>query len=262
MSMELTFLGVGSAFTTDEYYQSNLLLTAASGKKMLIDCGSDIRFSLAEWGMCHEGVRTDIDAVFISHLHSDHIGGLEWLAFKSYFAAGVARPTLFLVEDFANRLWDHGLRGGLECITEKQMTLSDYFVPVAVVPGQPFRWEGIQFTPFRALHVNNPLHPMYSFGLIIQVGGEACIFTTDSILDQNLRHLLEAWLPRVRFVFQDCETSSIPTGVHAHYTELCGLPLPLRNKMWLYHYNPHPPYRPEEDGFLGFVRRGQGFHFG
>ena len=68
--MELRFAGVGSAFTTKEYWQSNMIVSH-DGKNLLIDCGGDIRFSLAELNMSYK----DIDAVYISHLHADHIGG-------------------------------------------------------------------------------------------------------------------------------------------------------------------------------------------
>lgn len=260
-AMTITFLGVGSAFTTTEYYQSNLLISAASGKKMLIDCGSDARLSLAEWSLRHEEKCPDIDAVYISHLHSDHIGGLEWLAFNSYFNQNMARPKLFLVEDLASKMWDRVLRGGLECIAEKTMGLSDYYEPIVVSPSVAFQWENIRFTPFRTIHVNNAVQPMYSFGLVMRAveQEEVFIFTTDTILDQNLINLFAAWEPRVRFIFQDCETADFRTGVHAHYTELCSLPEKLRNKMWLYHYNPHPTHTPVDDGFLGFVRKGQIF---
>ncbi|MBF0161177.1 MAG: MBL fold metallo-hydrolase [Magnetococcales bacterium] len=264
MTITLTFLGAGSAFTTAAYYQSNLLLTADNGRHMLIDCGSDIRFSLAEWSLGHEEAHAAIQALYVSHLHSDHIGGLEWLAFKSYFSPGMERPTLFLVEELADRLWENALRGGLESIEEKQMGLSDYFAPEIVTPGQPFYWENICLTPFRTVHVNNPQYPMYSYGLVIQERGkeEAFIFTADTILHPELLQLFEQWVPRTRAIFQDCETTAVPSGVHAHYTELRTLPLPLRRKMWLYHYNPHPPYHPEEEGFLGFVRKGQHFRLG
>lgn len=263
MNTTLTFLGVGSAFTTAEYYQSNLLLTAASGKKMLIDCGSDARLALTEWALSNEGVRPDIDAVYISHLHSDHIGGLEWLAFKSYFTPNTQRPKLFLVKDFSKNIWNHALRAGLECIEDKIMTLSDYFEPIEVSPGSPFQWENIRLTPFKTLHVRNSVRPMHSFGLIIQTleQEEALIFTSDTVLHQGLLNLFEKWAPKMRFIFQDCETSTFSTGVHAHYTELCPLPEKLRRKMWLYHYNPFPPHVPQEDGFLGFVHKGQSFRF-
>ena len=44
--MELTFLGSGSAFTNDgTNYQSNMILEH-NGKRLLIDCGGDVRFPL------------------------------------------------------------------------------------------------------------------------------------------------------------------------------------------------------------------------
>jgi ribonuclease BN (tRNA processing enzyme) len=76
--MELVALGTGSAFTLKNF-QSNYLLKGE--KNLLIDCGGDIRFSLKEQNMSYK----DIDAVYISHLHADHQGGLEYLAFCSYF---------------------------------------------------------------------------------------------------------------------------------------------------------------------------------
>ncbi|MGL5193292.1 MAG: MBL fold metallo-hydrolase, partial [Chroococcales cyanobacterium] len=70
--MKLTFLGSGSAFTVGaNNYHSNVLLESDRGTKLLIDCGSDIRFSLHEAGYSH----LDITDIYISHLHSDHAGG-------------------------------------------------------------------------------------------------------------------------------------------------------------------------------------------
>ena len=71
--MRLIFLGTGSAFTL-ENYQSNMLVEAQEGL-LLIDCGGDARHSLARRGW----TALDITDIYISHLHADHIGGLEWL---------------------------------------------------------------------------------------------------------------------------------------------------------------------------------------
>ncbi len=260
-TMSITFLGVGSAFTTRDYYQSNLLITARSGRRMLVDCGSDARFSLAEWDAGNGTVDVPIDAVYISHLHADHIGGLEWLAFNTYFNPGLPRPKLYAAAELHERLWNFALRSGLEYIADQVMTISDYFETHEVTADAPFEWEGIQFTPVRLLHVFNSIHPIFSFGLIIQeiIGGKTCFFSTDSVLDIRLRTHLNEWVPKVDLFFQDCETLPFKTRVHAHYEELCTLPETIRQKMWLYHYNPNPPFRPERDGFLGFVRKGQTF---
>lgn len=48
--MELQFIGCGSAFTTREFYQSNVLITK-NEKRFLIDVGGDARHALEELGL-------------------------------------------------------------------------------------------------------------------------------------------------------------------------------------------------------------------
>lgn len=262
-SMSIIFLGVGSAFTTAEYYQSNLLVTARNGKRMLIDCGSDVRFSLAEWNLKSGASSMDIEAVYTSHLHADHIGGLEWLAFSSYFNPNTPKPDLFAVDDVLNLLWSDALRAGLGYINDKMMILSDYFQINPILPEESFVWEGISFTTLRMLHVENSYRNVYSYGLIIQgvdKDGPAYFFSTDSVFNSGLLNRLKEWEPKVEIFFQDTETMPFRTNVHAHYEDLCTLPDEIRKKMWLYHYNPKPPFIPQNDGFQGFVEKGQIFY--
>lgn len=261
--MTLSFLGVGSAFSTVDYYQSNLLVTARNGKKMLIDCGSDARFSLVDWGRQHGVKNLTIDAVYASHLHADHIGGLEWLAFSTYFNPSLPRPKIFAVEDVLNMLWSDSLRGGLGYINDKAMILSNYFEPCPLEVGKPFQWENIWFTPLKMLHVQNSYRNVYSYGLVIQAAdsedGPAYFFSSDAMYCPELVAQLHTWAPQVTLLFQDAETLPFRTNVHAHYEDLCTLPDAIREKMWLYHYNPNPPFNPREAGFRGFVKKGQMF---
>ncbi|MBF0382433.1 MAG: MBL fold metallo-hydrolase [Magnetococcales bacterium] len=260
-SIKIDFLGVGSAFTTQEYHQPNLLITAKNGKRLLVDCGSDIRFSLGEWGKQRKVGIPAIDAVYCSHTHADHIGGLEWLAFDTYFNPQAQKPVIYGVGDILKDIWERSLRGGVEFIDDKVMTLEDYFDPMVLDHTSPFVWEGVQFIPLKFLHVQNSVKPMYSYGLIINsnADGDSFLFTTDTKFTEDLAKTLIDWEPRVKYIFQDTETTPYQTGVHAHYSELCTLPESIKNKMWLYHHNPNPKQKPLEDGFLGFVKKGQSF---
>ncbi len=81
MTLKMTFLGTGSAFTNGpDNYQSNVLLEK-DGDTLLIDAGTDIRHSLREQSFNY----SDIKNVYLTHLHCDHCGGFEWLALTSYF---------------------------------------------------------------------------------------------------------------------------------------------------------------------------------
>ncbi len=52
MVTRLRFLGSGNAFTVgDGNWQSNMLIESDAGRRLLVDCGSDARLSLAEQGL-------------------------------------------------------------------------------------------------------------------------------------------------------------------------------------------------------------------
>ncbi len=112
--MKLLFLGVFSAFSVgDKKYQSNMLIESSTGKRMLVDCGTDIRHSLYEQGLTH----STIDAVYISHLHADHVGGLEWLGF-SKVSFDKKKSKLYISPDQQEKLWNNVLSGGMRNLYE------------------------------------------------------------------------------------------------------------------------------------------------
>ncbi len=256
--MKIKFLGVGSAFTTADYYQSNLLITAQSGKKLLLDCGSDIRFSLNEAGINAANFGREIEAVYISHLHSDHIGGLEWVAINTYFVPNSPPPKLFMNTATMEELWNHSLQGGLKCIKGKVMHLDDYFECFPISAENRFTWEAIDFTLWRMPHVMADSRNHYSYGLLMsETGGSPNVFisTDTQFQPEFLTHIHT----EVGLIFHDVETTAFRTTVHAHYDELCTLPPEIKKKMWLYHYQPKPDRDPVKDGFNGFVVKGQEF---
>ena len=251
--MNIRFLGVGAASSSAEHYQSNLMIGGQQGKRLLLDCGGDIRFSLAEGAISP----SSIAAVYISHLHADHIGGLEWLALLCRFDREPRRPLLLCEAGQMDRLWQHALRAGLEYVHERTLTLHDYFDCRPLCLGQSFQWDGIVCEMVKMPHVlaGKAEHP--SFGLVLGEQGEPRVFvTTDTGFCPDI---LLPIAERVGLVFHDCETCPVATGVHARYEELLSLPDWVRAKTWLYHYQPSPRLDPEADGFLGFVAKGQEF---
>jgi ribonuclease BN (tRNA processing enzyme) len=251
--MQLMFLGSGSAFCiTPDNFQSNILLTSTSGRRLLVDCGTDIRFSLAAQGM---GYR-DVDDIYISHLHADHVGGMEFMGFSSMFDTECAQPGLYISESIKDELWTNCLAGGMSATDDKSLSLSDYFSVHAISGEGKFVWEGVEFNLVAVDHVHGKEKPMNSFGLFFTVGKKSVYLTTDTKFSPQK---LGRYMQDADLILHDCETSPYASGVHARFEDLASLPEAIRNKIWLYHYDDGALPDPLESGFCGFVRRGQVF---
>lgn len=254
--MKLIFLGSGSAFTLggNNFHSNMLLINEDTQKKFLIDCGSDARLSLHKQNMSH----LDIDSVYISHLHADHAGGLEWLALTRKFDPRCKeKPTLFICETLVDDLWNKTLSGGLSTIQCEFAQLSTFFNVSPVPINGTFLWSDVEFRLVQTVHVMNGFSLMHSFGLLFQINKLKIFITTDT---QFAPKQMMDFYKISDIIFHDCETAPNMSGVHAHYHELAALPESLKAKMWLYHYNPGDLPPAKKDGFCGFITPGQCFN--
>lgn len=159
-----------------------------------------------------------------------------------------------------NDAWEHSLRGGLQTIEGKVADLTDYFLCHPIDDNGEFTWENVNFQPVQTVHVMSGRMIQHSFGLLIRdhVGeGKQTFLTTDTQFapSQLMRFYQDSDL-----ILHDCETTPYRSNVHAHYSDLVGLPPEIKSKMWLYHYNQKvPPQDAVADGFCGFIKPGQTF---
>jgi len=252
--MRLIFLGSGSAFTTDDNYNSNMLLENSHHHNLLIDCGSDARHALTDLGLSH----CNIQSVYVSHLHADHVGGLEWLAFTRMFDSDCnEKPTLYLQESLVKPLWENTLSGGLKSLEDKNAELSTYF-RVKLIPKDTFNWEGLDITLVQTLHTKSCGKLSPSYGLFFSADGLNILITTDTQFSpEHYKNFYE----KADIIFHDCETIGKPSSVHATYKQLTTLDANIKKKIWLYHYNNNKLPDAKKDGFRGFVKKGQIFDF-
>lgn len=251
--MKLIFLGVSSALAIgNTSYQSNMLIESESGNKLLIDCGTDAKHSLYALGYTHN----DIQSVYISHLHSDHTGGLEWLGFSKRFIED-KKPALYISEDQCDTLWNNVLSGGMSSLEHESATLSSFF-DVKHIENNSFIWENYTFQLIKTYHSisNEKILPCY--GLLILGVSKKIFISTDTRFTPDRFHQI---YNDADIIFHDCEISTRVSAQHAHYKDLRTLDPKIKKKMWLYDYCDDKLPNAKKDGFLGFVVRGQSFIF-
>jgi ribonuclease BN (tRNA processing enzyme) len=261
MKPTIKFLGVGGAFAPLSKGHSNMLVTS-NGKHMLIDCGGSVQFSLkSDFNIDPR----DIDALWISHLHSDHVGSLEWFAFYRYFlpkkdgAGKVIKPKLYMIGALMQELWETSLKGGLQSVEGRIMNLTDYFDCIPVPENSKFDWEELNFTPVQTIHVMSGYMFKHSYGLLVENDNGTTKKTTFVTTDTQFSpYQMRVFYKQADQIFHDCETLEQKSHVHAHYEDLKTLPPETRGKMWLYHYAGKIE-SVATDGFLGFVDKGQEF---
>lgn len=252
--MKLTFLGTGSAFTVKENFQSNMLLEDDNGNRFLIDCGSDARHSLYKLGLQY----SDIHDVYISHTHADHAGGLEWLGFTHKFDPSCSKPNLYISEFLVDKLWDNTLSGGMRSIKEHPCTLETYFNVHGIKNDvNTFTWNNITFNLIKVIHIYDHEDLVPCYGVFFELNGKKIYITADTTFTPDrLMPIYE----KADIIFHDCETADYRSGVHSHFEDLKTLPDAIKQKMWLYHYNPGSLPDGNSAGFQGFVKPAQVFN--
>lgn len=266
--MEFVAVGTGSAFTMKNW-QSNFAIRQ-NGKYILFDCGGDIRQALAEMGITIQ----EIDAVYVSHAHADHIGGLEWLGFCTLFNPSLKKPKIYGEANLLKDLWNKSLVGGMEGLEGTKYTevggdgvlLSTYFDVHPVYTNSHFMWEGIRFDIVQSVHITAKYALCNSFGVMWTDPdtNERVYLTTDCQYSPEAS--MRAFYQEADHIFQDCETTPFKSGVHANYSDLRTLPTEMKKKMWLYHYQDNVidewdtwNEKAIADGFRGFVKTGAVF---
>ena len=252
--MKLSWLGTGTINSFKNYHTNAILENKTDGTNLLIDCGGDIRFALNDIGLTYK----NIDNVYISHLHGDHVGGLEWLGFCRKFDPTCHRPKLFISEVLKDDLWNHTLSGGMRSLQGEINNLDTYFDVRPIVKNGSFFFSMSEFQLVQSIHIVNQFAVEPAFGLMFNINGITTYMTTDC---QFCPDQIKDFYGMADKIFHDCEILPFKSGVHANYRDLKTLPPEVKSKIWLVHFQDGERPDAIADGFLGFVERGQVFDF-
>ena len=85
--MHLQFVGCGDAFGSGGRFNTCFHLVGAN-INALIDCGATSLVGMNKLGI----KRNDIDTIFISHFHADHIAGLPFFILEANYVSKRSRP--------------------------------------------------------------------------------------------------------------------------------------------------------------------------
>lgn len=216
--MDIRMIGTGSAFA--KKYDNNNALIETNGIKLLVDCGITLPKALHQMGLSFP----DLDAVLISHIHGDHVGGLEEYAFQMMFKYK-CKPVLYIAEQLIQPLWDNTLRGGLS--QDPLNKLDDFFdVRPLEVNKEIELFPGLTVKLMQTVHIPNKS----SFSFLFN---QRFFYTADMCFDRKL--LTELIENGIETIYHDCQLES-PGVVHASLEELLTLPEAIQQKVWLMHY--------------------------
>jgi len=231
-------LGTGSAFAKT-YYNTNALIYA-NGYNLLIDCGSTAMLSLYQLNIPLDS----IDGVWVTHLHADHIGGLEELAFRTKYELN-KKIDLYVMESLMPTLWDHCLKGTLINDQDGFISLADYYDVIVVKEQQTVKViEELHIEPIRTEHV--PGKPNYSLFI-----NDFFFYSAD--LQFNSELLMQLHRERgCGLIFHDCQLE-LPGIVHTTLEQLLTLPLDIQQNIRLMHYSDNMPQYIGKTGAMQFL---------
>jgi ribonuclease BN (tRNA processing enzyme) len=217
--MNLKFIGTGDAFTKSQGHNSAIFMF--DNTNLMIDCPHTNYTNLASLKLGFE----NIENVFISHLHADHINGLETFAFFRKFATpNLPKPNLYISEELINDLW-RTLRSGLEFLYDGIHVLEDYF-NVKLIK-EEFMINNISFKIIKTDHMLN----MLSYGLLAE---DYFYFSCDSNIDTEF--LIEIH-NKVDYIFHDCHFHDVHIASHPSLKDIKKLSNEIINKIVLMHYD-------------------------
>jgi ribonuclease BN (tRNA processing enzyme) len=225
MSFEAIVLGVGDAFST-RYFPASLLLVA-DGFRLAIDCPDRYPALLA--AAARRSGRTislsEIDDVLVTHLHGDHVNGLESAAFFKHLVER-RRLRLHASREVLADLWPRRLLASMGTLWDGERlqpkAFDDYFAATPLLPDHDnvIGSLGIRTRPTR--------HHLPTTALLVEYRGRRLGYSADTAFDPGLVDFLA---PADLIIHE----TNLGPG-HTPLDRLLGLPADLRARLRLIHY--------------------------
>ncbi|RMG40979.1 MAG: MBL fold metallo-hydrolase [Methanobacteriota archaeon] len=242
-SVSAMFIGTGNSECLN-FYNTNMLISR-NAKHLLIDCGWTAKEALLNQRL---SIR-DIDAIFITHIHGDHVFGLERFGFESRYVHN-HRIKLFVTRDVLYPLWNECLMGCMGYSSDGKNDIGSFFEIIQI--DDSFSWQGLDFKVFPTTHtVGKP-----SYG--IRLAG-CFTFTSDTKAIPDLDKITQD----DPYVFHDLCLAVDHHPAHATIPELIqSYPPELLKRIYAVHYEDDIMNHIHKlKNFAGWVKQGEIFRW-
>jgi ribonuclease BN (tRNA processing enzyme) len=214
--MTLRFLGVGNAQATS-LGSSSAVLESNGNPLLVIDCGPQ---TLSRFR--HRYGDTDPPALFVTHTHFDHIGGLEGWFYRLMTSHRTIPPMLYVP---------------VKILPILQRRVADY--PNFLAEGGSNFWEAFQLIPVSERFWLNTLlfdvfpvrHHEHDTAFGIALSGHF-LYTGDTL---PIPEVLVRYASRGELIFHDCSVQTSPSHTSLEDIRRCYRPEQWR-RMIFYHY--------------------------
>jgi glyoxylase-like metal-dependent hydrolase (beta-lactamase superfamily II) len=246
VSLTVRVVGVGDAFTA-RYYNA-CLVVEGGGTRVLVDAPPALARALRDLG--DRGGPAlgldDIDHVLVTHLHGDHVGGLEQLLFWRRFVTR-RKCAVYAIPEVLAGLWDARLRGGMDTLLDAQgtfhkLTLEDYAQVRPLGPGvNPIGALGVTWRP--------TVHHLPTSAVTFSHDRSRFAYSADTAFDPSL----VAWLAQADGFLHETNL-----GVHTPLASLLTLPPEVQARMRLIHY---PDFHDVDGSTIPCAREGDRYEY-
>ncbi|HSR08685.1 MAG TPA: MBL fold metallo-hydrolase [Bryobacteraceae bacterium] len=182
--IKVTILGSGGGPRPNPVRYGISILVEAEGERLLFDCGRGAAIRLAQAGI-REG---EVDKVFLTHLHSDHILSIPDLLLAGWGEQGRNTPLRVWGPTGTKSMMDNLLKAfefDIHIRRDVDEKFSKEGITVAatdIQEGTIYQNRGVKVTAFLVDH--GPVKP--AFGYRVDAGGHSVVMSGDTRFSENL----------------------------------------------------------------------------
>src|SRR5215470_5135308 len=182
-ALKIVVLGSGAGPSADTERYGPSILVEAGWQKLLFDCGRAAVIRLAQAGV----QRQEIDKIFLTHLHSDHILSVPDILLTGW-TSGRKTPLRVWGPSGTKKMMENLLKAFdfdihvRRDVDEKFSKEGIVVVPTEVQEGVVYEHNGVRVTAFLVDH--GPVKP--AFGYRVDAGGHSVAMSGDTRFSENL----------------------------------------------------------------------------